>query len=730
MAGETPSRSGKTCTGWRKPTVPSRTIAGNGETTDLKEQPMPRVHAIEDYRNFGIMAHIDAGKTTTTERILYYTGKSHKIGEVHEGAATMDWMEQEQERGITITSAATTAFWNDKRLNIIDTPGHVDFTIEVERSLRVLDGAVVVLDSNQGVEPQTETVWRQGDKYKVPRIVFANKMDKIGADFFKCIEDIKTRLGAKPVAIQLPIGSEQAYKGLIDLVRMKGVVWDDESLGAKYQDIDIPADMLDQAKEYREKMIEAAVELDDDAMTAYLEGKEPDEATLKRLIRKAVITAAFFPVLCGSAFKNKGVQPLLDAVVDYLPSPLDVPPIHGINPYNGEDVIREPKDDAPMALLAFKIMDDPFVGTITFCRIYSGTLTSGTGAINSTKERKERIGRMLLMHANNREDIKEAYAGDIVALAGLKEVRTGDTLCDPQKPVILEKMEFPDRVIEIAIEPKSKADQEKLGVALAKLAAEDPSFRVSTDQESGQTILKGMGELHLDIKVDILRRTYKVDANIGAPQVAFREKITKKTEINYTHKKQTGGTGQFAKVVLVFEPAEAGAGSSFESKIIGGAVPKEYIPGVEKGINSVMGSGGLAGFPVVDVKATLIDGAYHDVDSSALAFEIASRAAFREGLQKGGSVLLEPIMKVEVVTPEEHTGFVMGDLLSRRGQVQGQDMRANAVVINAMVPLSNMFGYVNQLRSGTQGRANFTMQFDHYEQVPGNIASEIIEKFK
>ena len=552
---------------------------------------MARNHPIEDYRNFGIMAHIDAGKTTTTERILYYTGKSHKIGEVHEGAATMDWMEQEQERGITITSAATTAFWNEKRLNIIDTPGHVDFTIEVERSLRVLDGAVVVLDSNQGVEPQTETVWRQGDKYKVPRIVFANKMDKIGADFFKCIEDIKTRLGAKPVAIQLPIGSEQAYKGLIDLVRMKGVVWDDESLGAKYQDIDIPADMLDQAKEYRDKMIEAACELDDEATTAYLEGKMPDEATIKKLIRKAVITGAFFPVLCGSAFKNKGVQPLLDAVVDYLPSPLDVPPIHGINPDNDEDVIREPKDDAPLALLAFKIMDDPFVGTITFCRIYSGTLTSGTGVINSTKERKERIGRMLLMHANNREDIKEAYAGDIVALAGLKEVRTGDTLCDPQKPVILEKMEFPDPVIEIAIEPKSKADQEKLGVALAKLAAEDPSFRVSTDQESGQTILKGMGELHLDIKVDILKRTYKVDANIGAPQVAFREKITQRVEHGYTHKKQTGGSGQFAQIKIIAEPTPPGTPFEFENEIVGGAVPKEFIPGVEKGLESVLGSG-------------------------------------------------------------------------------------------------------------------------------------------
>src|SRR6202451_576544 len=690
---------------------------------------MPRTHLIEDYRNFGIMAHIDAGKTTTTERVLYYTGKSHKIGEVHDGAATMDWMEQEQERGITITSAATTAFWHGKRLNIIDTPGHVDFTIEGERSLRVLDGAVCVLDSNQGVEPQTETVWRQGDKYKVPRIVFANKMDKTGADFYKCHDDIVDRLGAKPIAIQLPIGSENNFKGLVDLVRMKGVVWEDEALGAHFKDIDNPAHLVDKAKEYREKMLEAAVELDDEVLAAYLDGKEPDEATLKRMIRKAVLTGAFFPVLCGSAFKNKGVQPLLDAVVDYLPSPVDVPAIKGVDE-DGNEIVRLPNDKEPLALLAFKIMDDPFVGTITFCRIYSGTLLSGTGVINSTRDRKERIGRMLLMHANNREDIKEAYAGDIVALAGLKEARTGDTLCDANKPVILEKMEFAEPVIESAIEPKSKAHQETRGVALAKLAAQDPSFRVSTDQESGQTILKGMGELHLDIKVDILRRTYKVDANIGAPQVAFRERLTKRAEVDYTHKKQTGGTGQFAKVVIVFEPAEAGSGSSFESKIIGGAVPKEYNPGVEKGINSVMGSGVLAGFPVVDVKATLIDGAYHDVDSSALAFEIASRAAFREGLQKGGSVLLEPIMKVEVVTPEEHTGFVMGDLLSRRGQVQGQDMRANAVVINAMVPLSNMFGYVNQLRSGTQGRANFTMQFDHYEQVPTGIAAEIIEKFK
>src|SRR6187401_212137 len=644
---------------------------------------MPRVHPIEDYRNFGIMAHIDAAKTT---------------------------------------------FWNEKRLNIIDTPGHVDFTIEVERSLRVLDGAVVVLDSNQGVEPQTETVWRQGDKYKVPRIVFANKMDKIGADFFLCLKDIVDRLGAKPIAIQLPIGSEQQFKGLIDLVRMKGVVWEDEALGANYHDIDIPADMLDQAKEYREKMIEAAIDLDDDAMTAYLEGKEPDEATLKRLIRKAVITGAFFPVFAGSAFKNKGVQPLLDAVVDFLPSPLDVPPIKGIDS-KGNEVVRNPNDSEPLAMLAFKIMDDPFVGTITFCRIYSGKLESGTTVMNSTKDRKERVGRMLLMHANNREDIKEAYAGDIVALAGLKEVRTGDTLCDPQKSVILEKMEFPDPVIEIAIEPKSKADQEKLGVALAKLAAEDPSFRVSTDQESGQTILKGMGELHLDIKVDILKRTYKVDANIGAPQVAYREKISKSVTVDYTHKKQTGGTGQFAQVKIVAEPLPPGTGFAFENEIVGGAVPKEYIPGVEKGLQSVLGAGILAGFPVVDLKVSLIDGRYHDVDSSALAFEIAARMALREALKKGGPVLLEPIMKVEAVTPEDYTGSVIGDLNSRRGQIQGQDVRGNANVITAMVPLANMFSYVNNLRSMSQGRATFTMQFDHYSEVPKAIAEEVQAKY-
>jgi elongation factor G len=690
---------------------------------------MPRSHSIEDYRNFGIMAHIDAGKTTTTERILYYSGKSHKIGEVHEGAATMDWMEQEQERGITITSAATTTFWQGKRLNIIDTPGHVDFTIEVERSLRVLDGAVCVLDGNQGVEPQTETVWRQADKYNVPRVVFVNKMDKIGADFFRCVDDIKTKVGGRPVCIQLPLGAESSFKGIIDLVRMKAVIWEEEGLGAKYADAEIPADLKAKADEYRHMLIEAAVELDDDVMSAYLDGTEPDIPTLMRLLRKAVRDITFIPVLCGSAFKNKGVQPLLDAVVDYLPSPRDREAIKGTDLDSAAEIVRLPRDEDPFSMLAFKIMDDPFVGTITFARVYSGHIESGTTVLNSTKDKKERIGRMLLMHANNREDIKEAYAGDIVALAGLKETRTGDTLCDINKPVILERMEFPDPVIEIAIEPKSKADQEKLGVALAKLATEDPSFRVSTDAESGQTILKGMGELHLDIKVDILRRTYKVDANIGAPQVAYREKMTRRQDIVYTHKKQTGGAGQFAEVKIVFEPNETGKGSSFESQVVGGTVPKEYIPGVEKGVESALSSGVLAGFPVVDVKATLVDGKYHDVDSSVLAFEIAGRGACREALQKGACVLLEPIMKVEVTTPEDYTGSVMGDLLGRRGHVHGQDMRGNAVVINAMVPLANMFGYVNQLRSMSQGRANYTMQFDHYEQVPAGEAGKIQAKY-
>ena len=689
---------------------------------------MARQYALEDYRNFGIMAHIDAGKTTTTERILYYTGKSHKIGEVHDGAATMDFMEQEQERGITITSAATTAIWNGKRLNIIDTPGHVDFTIEVERSLRVLDGAVCVLDSNQGVEPQTETVWRQGDKYKVPRIVFANKMDKVGADFFRCLSDIKTRLGAKPIAIQLPIGSESNFKGLIDLVRMKAVVWKEESLGAKFDDEEIPDDMLEQAKEYRLMMVEAAVELDDVAMADYLDGNEPSEDVLKKCIRKAVITGAFYPVLCGSAFKNKGVQPLLDAVVDYLPSPIERGAIKGIDYKTGEETERKPGDDQPLALLAFKIMDDPF-GVLTFARVYSGKFEKGVALLNSSRDKSERVGRMVLMHANNREEISECYSGDIVALVGMKDTRTGDTLCDPLKPVILEKMDFPEPVIEMAIEPKTKADQEKMATALVKLAAEDPSFRVSTDQESGQTIIKGMGELHLDIKVDILKRTHKVEVNVGAPQVAYRERITRKVIKDYTHKKQTGGTGQFARVKFEVEPNEAGKGFEFESKVIGGSVPKEYIPGVEKGLNSVLGAGVLAGFPVVDLKVTLIDGAYHEVDSSALAFEIASRAALREALREGSSVLLEPVMKVEVVTPEDYTGSVIGDLNSRRGQIQGQDMRGNANVVSAMVPLANMFGYVNNLRSFSQGRASYSMVFDHYSEVPRNEAEKIQAKY-
>ena len=689
---------------------------------------MPRIHAIEDYRNFGIMAHIDAGKTTTSERILYYSGKSHKIGEVHDGAATMDFMEQEQERGITITSAATTTFWNGKRLNIIDTPGHVDFTIEVERSLRVLDGAVCVLDSNQGVEPQTETVWRQGDKYNVPRIVFCNKMDKTGASFEQCIKDIKERLGARPVPIQLPIGSEANFKGIIDLVRMKAVVWEEESLGAKYHDEDIPADLQDAAEAARAEMIEACAELDEQATEDYLNGKEISNETIKKLLRKAVVTGAFFPVLCGSAFKNKGVQPLLDAVVDYLPSPLDRPSIKGIDVKTGEETVRKASDSEPLSLLAFKLMDDQY-GVLTFCRLYSGSLSKGTSLLNSTREKSERVGRMVLMHANTREEISEAYAGDIVALVGLKDTRTGDTLCDPAKAVILEKMEFPDPVIDMSIEPKTKGDQEKMAIALHKLAAEDPSFRVTTDAESGQTIIKGMGELHLDIKVDILKRTHKVEVTVGAPQVAYRETITRAAEVDYTHKKQTGGTGQFARVILEIEPNEKGKGYEFESKIVGGTVPKEFIPGVEKGLNSVMSSGVVAGFPVLDVKVALTDGAYHEVDSSAIAFEIAARAALREGLQKAGSVLLEPVMKVEVTTPEEYLGGVIGDLNSRRGQIVGTGNRGNAQIVNAMVPLANMFGYVNNLRSMSQGRASYTMQFDHYEQVPQAVAQEVQKKF-
>jgi elongation factor G len=690
---------------------------------------MPRATPLEDYRNIGIMAHIDAGKTTTTERVLYYTGKSHKIGEVHDGAATMDWMEQEQERGITITSAATTAFWNGKRINIIDTPGHVDFTIEVERSLRVLDGAVALLDANQGVEPQTETVWRQADKYGVPRMIFVNKMDKIGADFFVSVQMVKDRLGAKPIVLQLPLGVESSFAGIIDLIRMKAVVWDDESLGAKFHDAEIPADLVELAKQHREQLIEIAVEVDEAATEAYLEGKPIGEAQLKALIRKGTVTNQFVPILCGSAFKNKGVQPLLDAVVDYLPSPLDVPPIKAIDAKTSEEVSRQPSDTAPLSMLAFKIMNDPFVGSLTFCRIYSGKVESGSTLANTVKDKKERIGRMLLMHANHREDIKEAYTGDIVALAGLKDVTTGDTLCDPTKPVILERMEFPDPVIEVAVEPKTKGDQEKLGVALHRLAQEDPSFRVSVDHESGQTIIKGMGELHLDIIVDRMRREFKVEANVGAPQVAYRETVSKKAEENYVHKKQTGGSGQFAQIKLIIEPNEAGQGNTFSSNIVGGNVPKEYIPGVEKGVRSVLDSGVLAGFPMLGVSVTLVDGKYHDVDSSVMAFEIAGRMGFREGARKAGPKLLEPMMKVEVVTPEEYVGGIIGDLTSRRGQVRGQEMRGNAAVISAMVPLANMFGYVNNLRSMSQGRAQFTMQFDHYAQVPKAQADEVQAKF-
>ena len=690
---------------------------------------MPRTTPLERYRNIGIAAHIDAGKTTTTERILYYTGKSHKIGEVHDGAATMDFMEQEQERGITITSAATTCYWKDHRVNIIDTPGHVDFTIEVERSMRVLDGAVAVFDAVAGVEPQSETVWRQADKYKVPRICFVNKMDRTGADFPRCVQMMIDRLGTRPMVITWPIGVESEFKGIVDIVKMKALVWHDEQLGAKFDELEIPADLQDKAKELRSALVEMAVEEDDKLLESYLDGHEPSEADLKRCIRKGTINFHFVPVMCGSAFKNKGVQPLLDAVVDYLPSPLDIPPLKGIVPHTSKEEERPADDKAPFAGLAFKIMDDPFVGSITFVRIYSGTVNSGTGVLNSVKDKTERVGRMLLMHANSREDIKEAFAGDIVAFAGLKYSTTGETLCDSNHPVILEKMEFPDPVIEVAIEPKTKADQEKMGMALVRLAQEDPSFRVSTDQESGQTILKGMGELHLEIKVDILKRTYKVEANVGAPQVAYRETLSRPVSIKYTHKKQTGGSGQFAEVSIDFEPLPPGSGFVFENDVVGGAIPKEFIPSVEKGLKAQKESGLLAGFPVIDFKATLTDGKYHEVDSNALTFDIAARAAFRELASKGVAKLLEPIMKVEVVTPEEFTGGVIGDLLGRRGQVQGQDTRGNASVISAMVPLANMFGYINQLRSQTQGRAQYSMEFDHYSQVPQAIADEIKAKY-
>ncbi len=695
---------------------------------------MAREYNLHDYRNFGIMAHIDAGKTTTTERILYYTGKNHKMGETHDGASTMDWMEQEQERGITITSAATTTFWKGRdgkmrRFNIIDTPGHVDFTIEVERSLRVLDGAIALLDSNAGVEPQTETVWRQAEKYHVPRMIFCNKMDKIGADFYRCLDIIKSRLGARPVAMQLPIGAESDFKGVVDLIEMNALVWRDESLGAAWDVVEIPADLKEKAEQYREMLIETAVEMDDEAMNAYLEGNAPSNDELRALIRKGTIAVKFHPVFCGTAFKNKGVQPLLDAVVDFLPAPDEVPDIRGIDPKTDAEVVRKSSDSEPLSMLAFKIMNDPFVGSLTFARIYSGVLKKGVSLDNTVKGKKERVGRMLQMHSNSREDIEEAYAGDIVALAGLKDTTTGDTLCDPLHPVILERMEFPDPVIQIAIEPKTKNDQEKMGLALNRLAAEDPSFRVKTDEESGQTIIAGMGELHLDILVDRMRREFKVEANIGAPQVAYRETISRKHEQDYTHKKQTGGTGQFARVKIIFEPNTESEDFSFDSKIVGGAVPKEYIPGVEKGLLSVMGSGPFAGFPMIGVKATLVDGAFHDVDSSVLAFEIASRACFKEAAPKLGVQLLEPIMKVEVVTPEDYVGNVIGDLNSRRGQIQGQETRGVAVVVNAMVPLANMFKYVDNLRSMSQGRAQYTMQFDHYEPVPTAVAQEVQKKY-
>jgi elongation factor G len=691
---------------------------------------MPRTTPLDRYRNIGIAAHIDAGKTTTTERILYYTGKSHKIGEVHDGAATMDFMEQEQERGITITSAATTCYWREHRINIIDTPGHVDFTIEVERSMRVLDGAVAVFDAVAGVEPQSETVWRQADKYNVPRICFVNKMDRMGADFARCVQMMIDRLGARPMVLTWPIGAEANFKGVVDIVDMKALVWHEEMLGAKFDVIDIPAEYQDKAEELHTQLVEMAVEEDEALLEAYLDGDMPSLDDLKRCIRKGAIGFKFVPVLCGSAFKNKGVQPLLDAVVDFLPSPLDIPPVTGHVPGKEEEIVERKADDRePFAGLAFKIMDDPFVGSITFVRIYSGVVTSGTGVLNSVKDRNERVGRMLRMHANSREDVKEAFAGDIVAFAGLKLTTTGETLCDSNHPVILEKMEFPDPVIEVAIEPKTKADQEKMAMALQRLAQEDPSFRVSSDSESGQTILKGMGELHLDIKVDILRRTYKVDANVGAPQVAYRETLTKAVTIDYTHKKQTGGAGQFARVKIEFAPLPAGSGFVFENKVVGGAIPKEFIPSVEKGLKVQKESGLMAGFPVIDFSARLVDGAFHEVDSNALTFDIAARAAFRELAERRAVKLLEPVMKVEVVTPEEFFGGVIGDLNSRRGQVQGTDSRGNAQIVTAMVPLANMFGYINTLRSMSQGRAQYTMQFDHYEQVPQAIAEEITKKF-
>jgi len=688
---------------------------------------MARTHPLESYRNIGIMAHIDAGKTTTTERILFYTGRSYKIGEVHDGTATMDWMEQEQERGITITSAATTTYWDGHRINIIDTPGHVDFTIEVERSLRVLDGAVAVFDSVAGVEPQSETVWRQADKYDVPRICFINKMDRVGADYFRCIDMIIDRLGATPLVTQLPIGEEANFVGVVDLLTRQGIIWKEETLGAEFEYTEIPEPMATEAEEYRAKLVESAVEFDDQVLEAYLEGNEPDIDTLKACIRKATCAGAVVPVLCGAAFKNKGVQPLLDAIVDYLPAPTDVTAILGVKPGTDEQLSRNSSDDEPFAALAFKVMTDSFVGSLTFVRVYSGVVRTGDSVLNAARGKRERIGRMLLMHANTREDIKEARAGDIVAIAGLKDVTTGDTLCDANNAVVLERMEFPEPVIEVAVEPMTKGDQEKMGEALRRLAQEDPSFQVTIDDESGQTLIRGMGELHLDIIVDRMRREFKVQANVGPPQVAYRETITKSVEVDYIHKKQTGGSGQFARVKISFEPAK-GEGCVFESKVVGGRVPKEYIPGVKKGLMSAKETGVLVGFPVIDFKAELLDGAYHDVDSSVLAFEIAARGAFREGMQRAGPALLEPVMRVEVVTPEEYMGEIIGDLRSRRGNVSGMDQRGNSRVIAALVPLANMFGYINTLRSMSQGRAQFTMHFEQYEQVPQAVADEVRAK--
>jgi len=690
---------------------------------------MARTVLLEKTRNIGIMAHIDAGKTTTTERILYYTGINYKIGEVHEGTATMDWMVQEQERGITITSAATTCHWRDHRINIIDTPGHVDFTIEVERSLRVLDGAVAVFCSVGGVEPQTETVWRQADKYRVPRLAFVNKMDRLGADYFRVVKMIEDRLGARTVVVQLPIGAEDKFSGIVDLVTMKAVVWEDESLGAKFHEEPIPSELKAQAEEYREKLVEAAADCDEAIMVKYLDGKEVTEAEIRSAIRNGTLSLKVVPILCGSAFRNKGVQPMLDAVVDYLPSPLDIPPVKGVEPGTTKPAERPANDDAPFSALAFKIMTDPFVGTLTFFRVYSGTLNSGSSVYNSTKSKRERIGRLLKMHANKREEIKEVYAGDIAAAVGLKTATTGDTLCDENKPIVLESIDFPDPVISIAIEPKSKADQEKLGLSLQKLATEDPSFNVRTDEETGQTIISGMGELHLEIIVDRLLREFNVGANVGKPQVAYKETVRKKVEQQGRFVRQTGGRGQYGDVWITLEPQQPGAGFEFVDAVKGGSIPREYIPAVQKGVKEATENGALAGYPVVDVKVTLFDGSYHDVDSSEIAFKIAGSMAFKEAARKANPVLLEPIMAVEVVVPEEFMGDVIGDISSRRGKVLGMDTRPAAQAIDARVPLAQMFGYATDLRSMTQGRATYTMQFSHYEPVPAAVAEGIIAKF-